>query len=523
MNQPSESGTSIMRSRLFGLCCCVLALVGVPMLGGASLSACGGDTPTADGTTGGGGDHTAGGEGQGGGGGGGGGAGPTGPVAPPPGDLEDGLDTPDAGTAAPPQAAPDAGGAAAETDTGWGSAETDTGTPLPPRRPMNSSARSSYRDGLAASRAGNDAAARQAFEATLSADPSAFKAAYALGVISDRAGNETRALEYYRQSLRLQADYERAAEGVIAVYIRRAAVPDALAFIEPLARQWVRNLALQALYAEVLVAADRPDDAITAARAALRRDERFVPAMIALVKASLKRQPPRTELAESVLDQALAIDENNAEAHFIKGRMQQTANRLGEALAEYRKAVDLRPDYVEARVALGLQFIASGNYDEAQQSFETAARLLPGSVEIALNLADAYRSSKQWTKAKATFDRALQMRERLPQAHFNLGLMYMAAGDQFPGLDKMTSLQRATQEINLYRDQMGPALPRTDTSTDLLADIAKQIEREQKRLDREKVRLEREAAKKVRDAARAAAAPPAEEGADAGAAAPATP
>jgi tetratricopeptide (TPR) repeat protein len=379
---------------------------------------------------------------------------------------------------------------------------------------MNASARSSYRDGLAAASSGNDAAARQAFEAALSADPSAFKAAYNLGVIADRAGNENRALEYYRQALRLQADYERAAEGITTIYVRRGAVADALAFIEPLARQWVRNLALQALYAEMLVASDRNDDAVTAARSALRRDERFVPAMIAIVKASLKRQPPRTELAASVLDQALAIDANHAEAHFLKGRMLQTESRLGEALAEYRRAVDLRPDFAEARVALGLQFIASGNYAEAEQAFEIAARLLPGSVEVALNLADAYRASKQWTKAKAAFDRAISMRERLPQAHFNLGLMYMAAGDQFPGMDKLTALQRATQEMNLYRDQMGPTMPRTDPSTDVLADLAKQIEREQKRLEREKVRLEREAAKKARDAARAAQA--AQNAADAG-------
>jgi len=381
---------------------------------------------------------------------------------------------------------------------------------------MNASARAAYRDGLSAASSGNDAAARQAFETTLRDDPSAFKAAYNLGVIADRAGNENRAVEYYRQALRLQPDYERAAEGITTIYVRRGAVADALAFVEPLARQWVRNLALQALYAEMLVASDRNDDAITAARAALRRDERFVPAMIAIVKASLKRQPPRTELAASVLDQALAIDSNHAEAHFLKGRMLQTESRLGEALAEYRRAVDLRPDFAEARVALGLQFIASGNYAEAEQAFEIASRLLPGSVEVALNLADSYRASKQWTKAKAAFDRAISMRERLPQAHFNLGLMYMAAGDQFPGMDKLTALQRATQEMNLYRDQMGPTMPRTDPSGDVLADLAKQIEREQKRLEREKVRLEREAAKKARDAARAAQA--AQNPADGGAA-----
>ena len=312
-----------MRSRsaaILGMLGCILALLGVPVFVGAGLAGCGEDaTAEGEGTTQVSGESTAGGESADGvvGTGGspsGGGAGATGPSAPPPGDLEDDDGAPPPSGGATAQSAVDGGVAAtpANDDPGWGSPDADTGTPLPARRAMGAAARAAYRNGLAASASGNDAAARQAFEAALSADPGAFKAAYNLGVIADRAGNENRALEYYRQSLRLQADYERAAEGIMAIYVRRGAVPDALAFIEPLARQWGRNIALQALYAEILVASERHDDAITAARAALRRDERFVPAMIAIVKASLKRQPPRTELAESVLDQALAIDDNNA-------------------------------------------------------------------------------------------------------------------------------------------------------------------------------------------------------------------
>jgi tetratricopeptide (TPR) repeat protein len=388
----------------------------------------------------------------------------------------------------------------------WGTPDSESGAALPERRPMSGAARSAYREGLAAAAAGNNATAQQAFERALSADAAAYKAAYNLGVIADRSGQDGRAMDYYRQALRIQPDYERAAEGIVAIFLRRNSATEALGFVEPLARQWVRNLAIQALYAEVLVEVDRLDDAVNAARAALRRDERFVPALLAIVKANLKRN--RTELAESILDRALAVDPNNAEAHFLKGKSFQAVGRLGEALTEFRRAVELRPDYAEARVALGIQFLAAGNYAEAVDQFERTAALLPGAAQVHLNLGDAYRATSQWTKAKASFDRSIQLQERLPQAHFNLALMYMAAGDQFPGMDKLASLQRSVQEFNLYRDQMGPQIPRGDASQTYLEELARQIDREQKRIERDRARAQRDAERAARGQAAPAAPTP---------------
>src|SRR5262249_54339998 len=150
-----------------------------------------------------------------------------------------------------------------------------------------------------------DAAVRY-FEQALTADSNAHKAAYALGVLADRGGNADRALQYYDRALRIQPHYERAAAGGVAIYVRRGGARRAVSVVEPLARKWIRNLYLQAVYADALVAAGRYDDAWNAARVALRRDERFVPAMLSLIKASLKQG--REELADSIIDQALEID-----------------------------------------------------------------------------------------------------------------------------------------------------------------------------------------------------------------------
>ena len=368
----------------------------------------------------------------------------------------------------------------------------------PERRQMSSAAHRAFEDGVREANRGNTARAQQAFQRAISEDRNAFKAAYNLGVLADRAGNTNRAMEYYRQALRIQSDYERAADGMVTIFLRRGSVPDALAFIEPLARSHRTNLHLQAIYAEVLVHAERYDQAWDAARVALRCDERFVPALTAIVKAA--RAQGRTELAESVLDQALEVDERDAELHFIKGMMlRDEPGRFRDALGEFRRAVELRGDYAEARVQLGVMLLAGGNYTEALQHFQTAARLAPTLVAVHLNLGDAYRATKQWEKAKASFEKALSMESELPQAHFNLGLMYQSAGEDFPGLDALQALERAKQEFTRYRDQMGPRLPRDDPSTGYLEDLDRQIERTRRRMEREARRREMEADRGARE------------------------
>jgi len=381
----------------------------------------------------------------------------------------------------------------------FGPPEGSEGAPLPNRPAMSGGARNAYQRGVQAARNGDLDAAEQAFSRALRDDGRAYQAAFALGVIADRKNDENRALQYYRRALQVVPDHERSAEGIVTIYLRRGSVPDALAFIEPLAQRWVRNLHLQALHAEVLARAGRFDDALEAARVALKRDERFVPAMIAMAKASLAQE--RTELAESVIEQALAVDPDNAELHFLNGQLLvDKPGRLAAALEAFQKAVTERPDYPEARTALGLLYLEGGNYSGALEQLEAAARLAPMLAEAHLNLGDAYRVNRRWAEAKASYERALAMRSELPAAHFNMGLMYMDAGEEFPEINKLTALQRAEEQFTRYRNLLGPRARRDDPATEYLEDLARLIRREETRMARERARAEREAERAARGA-----------------------
>ena len=59
---------------------------------------------------------------------------------------------------------------------------------------------------------------------------------------------------------------------------------------------------------------------------------------------------------------------------------------MDEAMAHYREALRLRPDYAKAQSNLGLLLLQRGRLDEAVAYFEAALRAAPGLTEARGNL-----------------------------------------------------------------------------------------------------------------------------------------
>lgn len=388
-----------------------------------------------------------------------------------------------------------------EEESPWG--QTKSEQCRPPERPaFSSGAAGAIADGVHAMRAGRDEEAKSHFTRAISLDARAYVAHHNLGVIADRAGRESEALEHYRRARQIAPDYTPSIRGASTIEWRRGSIYDALALVAPLAQQYKTNLDLQALHAEVLVRAGRYDEAWAVGRRALECDERHVPTLKAIIRASLAQG--RHDLAESVLTQALAIRETDPELHFMQGTLlSKKPGRVREALEELRRAVALRPDYAEARMALGTLELSAGNYAEAVAHFEAVDRVVPNSVEAKLNLADAYRASRRWADAQRTFERVLQMDPNLPEAYFNLGLMYQTPGFELPGFDELAALQRAKQYFSNYRGLKGAKLDRNDPSGEYLTTINRRIQRieEARRREAEEARRREEAERRGGQAA----------------------
>ena len=154
-------------------------------------------------------------------------------------------------------------------------------------------------------------------------------------------------------------------------------------------------------------------------------------------------------------------------------------------MAAYEKAVALRPDYAEARMALGIQLLAGGNYQGALEHFQAAEQLVPTLPAVHVNLGDAYRALERWADAQEAYRKALSLQSKLPEAHFGLGLLFLTAAGDFPGMDELTAYGKAVDELKTYRAEMGASLSKDDQSEEYLRDLDRMIKRARRRMERE--------------------------------------
>lgn len=74
---------------------------------------------------------------------------------------------------------------------------------------------------------------------------------------------------------------------------------------------------------------------------------------------------PEKEMTISELDAAILADEKNAKLYYQRGVKKAEAQLFGEGIDDLSKAIELKPDYVEAYSARGLERYYQGELDDA--------------------------------------------------------------------------------------------------------------------------------------------------------------
>lgn len=78
------------------------------------------------------------------------------------------------------------------------------------------------------------------------------------------------------------------------------------------------------------------------------------------------------EKAEAALDKAIKYDKNNFEAYYHRGCVKVNESKYKEAIADFEKAVELKPDYADAYFNLGRTYFMIGDEDMACKNYKLA-------------------------------------------------------------------------------------------------------------------------------------------------------
>ncbi len=150
-------------------------------------------------------------------------------------------------------------------------------------------------------------------------------------------------------------------------------------------------------------------------------------ALLAVLAIVTARQVPAWKNSIALYEHSIAVGEDNPAARYLLAVALQAAGRpQADVVAQYRHALRLRPDYVNALTQLAIIAFANGRADEARQLIAESVRVDPRNPGLHVNLgAISVRAGKP-DEAVPHFERALQLDPRLPVAHLELGQIRFA-------------------------------------------------------------------------------------------------
>lgn len=119
-----------------------------------------------------------------------------------------------------------------------------------------------------------------------------------------------------------------------------------------------------------------------------------------------------------------------AHLHYSQGVGLLASGDLLGAKAEFREALRLRPDLVQARFSLGTALYLAGDVDSAIDAYRTVIRQQPDLAHAHLHLGIALMVVHDWAAAESALQTAVRLQPDSVPGHYNLGLVRTRLGDR---------------------------------------------------------------------------------------------
>ncbi|MFI5298007.1 MAG: tetratricopeptide repeat protein [Polyangiales bacterium] len=351
-------------------------------------------------------------------------------------------------------------------------------TPAPePASKLSGSARDAYDRGVAAYSKGDLAGAVAALQQAVAAEPRAYEAHYALGMALEHLGKLSDALEEYRNASKIKPDYAKAVAAYCFLLYRQGSKTEAESKLGDAQAASPKDVHLMTALAEIKSLQGDSATAQQLASAALTADAKYEAAMVMIARDYFRTG--RVDLASYVLGAVLDGQQteeerskglpakknpprapNNAEAHFLRALIFQ---RLGDRLhaAQWlESAAKLRPDLVDAQLALGMIRLEANDADGALAPLKLAVAFNPQSVEGHIALGEANRLTSHPAEAKAEYlwvtSSSLSSPQQKALAQYDMGLLYFLTPN-FEGLVDTNRLDKAIDLFTQFNKAKGSA------------------------------------------------------------------
>jgi tetratricopeptide (TPR) repeat protein len=126
-----------------------------------------------------------------------------------------------------------------------------------------------------------------------------------------------------------------------------------------------------------------------------------------------------------------------------------------KALADYQKALELKPDFFLVLTNIGKLYARTGNYQKAIEFYKKALETGSTDVLTLYNYGVCLINVGNNTEAKTVFEKLLAIDPAYPDAHYQLGIICLGLGDTAKAkeyLNKFIHLDPENSNVPLARD-----------------------------------------------------------------------
>jgi len=127
-------------------------------------------------------------------------------------------------------------------------------------------------------------------------------------------------------------------------------------------------------------------------------------------------------------ERALALKPDHVDAHNNLGAALAALGRIDDAVKHYERAIAIKPDYAEAHNNLGATLAALGRIDDALKHYERAFAIKPDYAEPYNNAGLALAAKARIDDAVEYYKRAIAIKPDYADAHNNLGTLLSTQG-----------------------------------------------------------------------------------------------
>ena len=140
------------------------------------------------------------------------------------------------------------------------------------------------------------------------------------------------------------------------------------------------------------------------------------------------RQQGRLSESLKVIERLLLLEPDDYQYHFYLGNNLRKLNRNKEAQISYKKSIDIKSDFAEAFLNLGIVLQNESKLKEAEKNYRKAIDLNPNFFEAYYNLGNILLKQENAEEAKKNYRKVVELNPNFVNSYLKLGNILQEEG-----------------------------------------------------------------------------------------------